>query len=61
MIIPTEAVCTKCHNDESPAWDPQKYTLADGSKAGFDFEQAVKVIAHPVPEGYDPTTAGEAA
>lgn len=60
LIIPTEALCTKCHNDESPAWDPQKYTLADGSKAGFDFEQAVKTIAHPVPEGYDPMATGEA-
>ncbi len=60
LIIPTEAVCTKCHNDESPAWDPQKYTLADGSKAGFDFEQAAKAIAHPVPEGYDPSATGEA-
>jgi hypothetical protein len=60
LIIPTEAVCTACHNDESPAWDPQKYTLADGSKAGFDFEQAKKTIAHPVPEGYDPAATGEA-
>jgi hypothetical protein len=59
LIIPTEAVCTKCHNDESPAWDPQKYTLADGSKAGFDYEQAAKAIAHPVPEGYDPMAQGE--
>jgi hypothetical protein len=60
LIIPTEAVCTKCHNDESPAWDPQRYTLADGSKVGFDFEQAAKTIAHPVPEGYDPAATGEA-
>jgi hypothetical protein len=60
LIVPTEAVCTKCHNDESPAWDPQRYTLADGSKVGFDFEQAAKTIAHPVPEGYDPAATGEA-
>jgi hypothetical protein len=60
LIIPTEAVCTKCHNDESPAWDPQRFTLADGSKVGFDFEQAAKKIAHPIPEGYDPTATGEA-
>ena len=60
LIIPTEAVCTQCHNDESPAWDPQRFTLADGSKVGFDFEQAAKKIAHPIPEGYDPTATGEA-
>ena len=60
LIIPTEDLCTKCHNDESPAWDPQRYTLADGSTVGFDFEQAAKAIAHPVPEDYDPNASGEA-
>jgi hypothetical protein len=60
MVPQTAAVCTVCHNDESPAWDSQRYTLADGSKAGFDYEQAVKEIAHPVPEGYDPLAEGEA-
>jgi hypothetical protein len=60
LVIPDEAVCATCHNDESPAWDPERYTLADGSKSGFDFEQAKKVFAHPVPEGYDPLAEGEA-
>jgi hypothetical protein len=60
LIIPTEEVCTACHNDESPAWDEKAYTLADGTTVGFDFEQAVKKIAHPVPEGYDPAATGEA-
>lgn len=60
LIPQTAAVCTTCHNDESPAWDPQRYTLADGSKLGFDYDQAVKTIAHPVPEGYDPKAHGEA-
>ncbi len=60
-LIPQSAeVCLTCHNDESPAWDPEQYTLADGSKAGFDYDQALKAIAHPVPEGYDPLAAGEA-
>ena len=44
----------------TPAWDPQRYTLADGSKVGFDYDQAVKAIAHPIPEGYDPKAHGEA-
>jgi hypothetical protein len=60
LVPQTEAVCTACHSDESPAWDPERYTLADGSKAGFDYEQAVKTIAHPVPEGYDASAEGEA-
>jgi hypothetical protein len=60
LVPQTEAVCTACHNDESPAWEPDRYTLADGSKAGFDYDQAVKTIAHPVPEGYDPLADGEA-
>jgi hypothetical protein len=54
LIPQEEAVCTPCHNDESPAWDPKRYTRSDGSQAGFDYEQAVREIAHPVPEGYDP-------
>jgi hypothetical protein len=60
LVPQTAAVCTECHNDDSPAWDTQRYTLADGSKAGFDYEQAVKTIAHPVPEGYDAAAEGEA-
>jgi hypothetical protein len=52
--------CIVCHNDESPAWKPDRYTLTDGSKVGFDFEEANKIIAHPVPEGYDAMAEGEA-
>lgn len=60
-LIPQNAeVCLVCHNDESPAWDPERYTLADGTKAGFDYDQAVAAIAHSVPEGYDPSAEGEA-
>ena len=36
-----EKVCTACHNDESPSWDSAK---------GFDFDEAKKVFAHPIPE-----------
>lgn len=59
LVLQSEKVCVACHNDESPAWDPSRYTLANGSKVGFDYDQAVKAIAHPVPEGYDPTADGE--
>ncbi len=44
------AICTGCHNPESPTFDPERYTLPDGSHAGFDFAQASERIAHPIPE-----------
>jgi ribosomal protein L40E len=34
-------ICTTCHNDESPTWDPAK---------GFDHEARMKEIAHNIPE-----------
>jgi hypothetical protein len=60
-LIPQSAeVCVRCHNDESPAWDPARYTLEDSSQTGFDYDAAVEKILHPVPEGYDPLAEGEA-
>jgi len=56
LIPQSEEVCVVCHNDESPAWDPKRYKLSNGSTAGFDYEQAVAEILHPVPEGYDPSS-----
>ncbi len=50
IILPDGKACVKCHNDESPAWDPKKYTLKDGTTAGFDFDQAFAKIAHPNPK-----------
>ncbi len=43
---PTEKTCAACHNEKSPTWNPAKYTLEDGRKAGFDFKQAWKQIEH---------------
>jgi hypothetical protein len=60
LILPKQADCLRCHNDESPAWRPDRYTLEDGGLAGFDYDQAVQAIAHPVPEDYDPSAEGEA-
>ncbi|GMW02429.1 MAG: hypothetical protein AMXMBFR84_35650 [Candidatus Hydrogenedentota bacterium] len=45
----TKEDCTGCHNDSSPTWKPDRYTLESGEKVGFDFEQAAKKIAHPNP------------
>lgn len=38
LINPTEEVCKKCHNEESPTF------------AGFNFEEMSKKIAHPMPK-----------
>lgn len=54
-----ESTCVACHNDKSPAWDPARYTV-NGKKVGFDYTQAMKKIAHPVPAGYDPSAEGDA-
>ncbi|MBI1388139.1 MAG: hypothetical protein GC154_06795 [bacterium] len=43
---PVEETCKKCHNEENPNWDPNRYTDADGNKTGFDYKQAVKKINH---------------
>jgi hypothetical protein len=43
-------VCQGCHNPSSPTWDPARYTLEDGTTAGFHFQQAISRIAHPIPE-----------
>jgi hypothetical protein len=51
LIAPSAETCLTCHNAESPSWDPAKYTLADGTSAGFDFDQAFEKIKHPIPEG----------
>jgi hypothetical protein len=38
LIIPTEATCKKCHNEESPTFE------------GFNFEEMWAKIAHPKPQ-----------
>jgi hypothetical protein len=38
MIEITEATCTACHNEKSPTFQ------------GFNYEEALKVIAHPNPQ-----------
>jgi len=43
-------VCATCHNPLSPTWDSTRYDLEDGATAGFDFNQATKRIAHPIPK-----------
>ena len=49
-VAMTAEKCLQCHNDKNPTWNPEKYTLKDGTKTGFDFDQAFKTIAHLKPE-----------
>lgn len=49
IIRPEASSCTKCHNDENPTWNPEKYTLENGEKDGFDFEEAYALISHSNP------------
>lgn len=37
-IVPTKETCIQCHNEKSPTYKP------------FNFEEKVKIIAHPNPE-----------
>jgi len=45
-----ENVCKTCHNSDSPSWNPEQFTLENGDKVGFDFEQAKKIIEHHNPK-----------
>lgn len=50
MVHPAkEKSCTLCHNDTSPTWKPDRYTLPSGEKAGFDVKQAYEKIKHERP------------
>ena len=50
LISPAKDSCKNCHNDTSPTWKADRYTLKDGSKVGFDFEQAFEKIKHNRPK-----------
>lgn len=43
---PTEELCVKCHNEESPTWDPERFEDEDGNKAGFIYDVAFKMVNH---------------
>ncbi len=50
MVYPAkEKSCVRCHNDTGPTWDPNRYTLPDGTKTGFDVNQAYEKIKHERP------------
>jgi len=49
MVADAKTRCVLCHNDTGPTWDPERYTKADGTKTGFDLEQAYEKIKHERP------------
>jgi len=50
MVHPAkEKSCTLCHNDTSPTWKPDRYTLTSGETTGFDVNQAYEKIKHERP------------
>ena len=50
MIYPATKSCELCHNDTSPTWKDDRYTLEDGTKVGFDAKQAYEKIKHTNPK-----------
>jgi hypothetical protein len=51
MVYPAkEKSCTVCHNEQSPTWNPERYTTKDGQKTGFDADQAYEKINHDKPK-----------
>lgn len=49
LVVPATKSCTLCHNEQSPGWNPERYTTKDGKKTGFDVDQAYEKIKHPNP------------
>jgi hypothetical protein len=50
LTYPAKDTCTKCHNEESPTWNPERYTDNNGNKVGFDYEVLWEMIKHSIPE-----------
>ena len=50
LMIGDEKLCVTCHNDQSPAWKPDRFTTKDGKKVGFDYDACWEKIKHPVPK-----------
>ncbi|MCG3136767.1 MAG: Cytochrome c-554 [Phycisphaerae bacterium] len=43
LVVPTEATCTTCHNDQSPTHDPaKKFDFEEMKKAGVHEHEALK-------------------
>ena len=49
LVYPAFQSCTRCHNDQSPTWKPNRYVTKEGKSVGFDLRQNFLKIAHPMP------------
>ena len=49
LVMPTEEVCRKCHNPESPTWDPERDSTPEGKKVGFYYPKRKMMIDHHRP------------
>jgi len=49
MVHPAKDRCVLCHNDQNPTWNPERYTLPDGTTTGFDVVQAYEKMKHERP------------
>jgi hypothetical protein len=50
LIYPAFQSCTRCHNEQSPTWKPDRYVTKGGKHVGFDLPQNFVKIAHPMPQ-----------
>jgi hypothetical protein len=50
LMMGDEKLCITCHNDQSPAWKPDRFTTKDGKKVGFDYDACWDKIKHTVPK-----------
>jgi hypothetical protein len=49
LVYPAFKSCTRCHNEQSPTWKPDRYVNKQGKHVGFDLRQNFMKIAHPMP------------
>ena len=49
LVMPTEETCRKCHNPESPTYNPERDPMPDGKKVDFYYPLRKKMIEHHKP------------
>lgn len=47
---PDQRTCVRCHRSQSPTWDPERFTLPDGSTSPFHYPTAFEMIEHTLHE-----------
>ncbi len=49
LVMPTEETCRKCHNPESPTYNPKRDPTPDGKTVDFYYPLRKKKIEHHMP------------